>query len=188
MLRGNYTVRMDEKGRIKLPAAYRRYIDEHYGADFYVTSLTGECARLYPMREWLAIEDKLQARGTMDAAVRKFLDRTSFYGQPSEMDTQGRLLIHPLLRTRAELAGEALAIATERLAIFDKRFQAVHANFTEIGRVLAQQKTLSVQGVLADLGVSSLQLDRGDRGFSFAADAPLDMRMDQSQGETAADL
>jgi len=83
---------------------------------------------------------------------------------------------------------DALAIATERLAIFDKRFQAVHANFTEIGRVLAQQETMSVQGVLADLGVSSLQLDRGERGFSFAADAPLDMRMDQSQGETAAEL
>ena len=45
MLRGNYTVRMDDKGRIKLPAAYRRYIDEHYSAEFYVTSLTGECAR-----------------------------------------------------------------------------------------------------------------------------------------------
>ena len=110
MLRGNYTVRMDEKGRIKLPAAYRRYVDEHYGADFYVTSLTGECARLYPMREWLAIEDKLQARGTMDAAVRKFLDRTSFYGQPCEMDTQGRLLIHPLLRTSAELTGDVAVI------------------------------------------------------------------------------
>lgn len=110
MLRGNYTVRMDEKGRIKLPAAYRRYIDEHYGTDFYVTSLTGECARLYPMREWLAIEEKLQSRGTMDAAVRKFLDRTSFFGQPCEMDTQGRLLIHPLLRTSAELTGDVAVI------------------------------------------------------------------------------
>ena len=110
MLRGNYTVRMDEKGRIKLPAAYRRYVDEHYGADFYVTSQTGECDRLYPMREWLAIEEKLKARGTMDAAVRKFLDRTSFYGQPCEMDTQGRLLIHPLLRTSAELTGDVAVI------------------------------------------------------------------------------
>ena len=67
MLRGNYTERMDEKGRIKLPAAYRRYIDEHYSAEFYVTSLTGECARLYPMPEWMSIEEKLRSKGTSNA-------------------------------------------------------------------------------------------------------------------------
>jgi 16S rRNA (cytosine1402-N4)-methyltransferase len=83
---------------------------------------------------------------------------------------------------------DALAIAQKRLAIFDKRFQTVHANFDEINHVLAQFDTTDVQGVLADLGVSSLQLDTDDRGFSFAADAPLDMRMDQSSGETATDL
>jgi 16S rRNA (cytosine1402-N4)-methyltransferase len=83
---------------------------------------------------------------------------------------------------------EALVITRQRLAVFDKRFQAVHANFAEVGRVLAEMAAMSVQGVLADLGVSSLQLDRGERGFSFAADAPLDMRMDRSGGETAADL
>ena len=110
MLRGNYTVRMDEKGRIKLPAAYRRYVDEHYGPEFYVTSLTGECARLYPMKEWLAIEEKLQAAGTMDAAVRKFLDRTNYYGQLAEMDAQGRILVHPLLRQSAELTGDVAVL------------------------------------------------------------------------------
>ena len=110
MLRGNYTIRMDEKGRIKLPAAYRRYIDEHYGSEFYVTSLTGDCARLYPMQEWLAIEEKLQSRGTMDTAVRKFLDRTNYYGQLAEMDSQGRMLIHPLLRMSADLIGEVAVL------------------------------------------------------------------------------
>src|ERR1051325_600764 len=110
MLRGNYTVKIDNKGRIKLPAAYRRYIDEHYGSEFYVTSLTGECARLYPMQEWLAIEDKLQSRGTMDAAVRKFLDRTNYFGQLAEMDAQGRILVHPLLRTSAELLGDVAVL------------------------------------------------------------------------------
>jgi MraZ protein len=106
MLRGNYTIKIDNKGRIKMPAAYRRYIDEHYSAEFYVTSLTGECARLYPMQEWLGIEEKLQSRGTMDVAVRKFLDRTNYYGQLAEMDSQGRILIHPLLRSSAALSGD----------------------------------------------------------------------------------
>ena len=146
MLRGNYTVRMDEKGRIKLPAAYRRYVDEHYGADFYVTSLTGECARLYPMREWLAIEEILQARGTMDAAVRKFLDRTSFYGQPSEMDAQGRLLIHPLLRTSAELTGDVAVIGyLQYLEVWElDKFKA---------RLDAEPYTAADAAALAQMGV-----------------------------------
>jgi MraZ protein len=101
---------MDEKGRIKLPAAYRRYMDEHYGSEFYVTSLTGEYARLYPMEEWMLIEEKLQTRGTMDKSVRKFLDRTNYYGQLAEMDSQGRLLIHPLLRSNAELVGDVAVL------------------------------------------------------------------------------
>ncbi|HKV40970.1 MAG TPA: division/cell wall cluster transcriptional repressor MraZ, partial [Blastocatellia bacterium] len=106
MLRGNHTAKMDEKGRIKIPSPYRKYTDERYGPEFYVTSLTGECARLYPMQEWLGIEDKLRSRGTMDLAVRKFLDRTSYFGQTVELDSQGRILIHPLLRQSAELAGD----------------------------------------------------------------------------------
>ena len=110
MLRGHYTVRMDDKGRIKLPAAYRRYIDEHYGAEFYVTSLTGECARLYPMQEWMSIEEKLQSKGTSDSAVRKFLDRTNYYGQLATVDTQGRILVHPLLRSSAELVGDVAVL------------------------------------------------------------------------------
>jgi MraZ protein len=110
MLRGHYTVRMDEKGRIKLPAAYRRYIDEHYSTEFYVTSLTGECARLYPMPEWMVIEEKLRSKGTSNAAVRKFLDRTNYYGQLAEVDAQGRILVHPLLRSNAELIGDVAVL------------------------------------------------------------------------------
>lgn len=110
MLRGHYTVRMDEKGRIKLPAAYRRYIDEHYSTEFYVTSLTGECARLYPMPEWMTIEEKLRSKGTSNAAVRKFLDRTNYYGQLAEVDAQGRILVHPLLRSSAELIGNVAVL------------------------------------------------------------------------------
>ena len=106
MLRGNYTVKMDDKGRIKMPAAYRRVFEDNYGSQFYVTSITGECARLYPMKEWAAVEEKLQAIGSMDLSVRKFLDRTNYFGQDAEMDNQGRILIHPLLRTSAELSGD----------------------------------------------------------------------------------
>jgi 16S rRNA (cytosine1402-N4)-methyltransferase len=84
---------------------------------------------------------------------------------------------------------EALSFAAERLARFGSRFRAVHANFRDIGRVLAEAGEREASGVLADLGVSSLQFDTPGRGFSFRHDAPLDMRMDAAGDEqTAAQL
>jgi len=84
---------------------------------------------------------------------------------------------------------EALELARKRLTRFGSRFRAVHADFRDITRVLAKAKVKSVDGILADLGVSSLQLDSPLRGFSFRHDAPLDMRMDaRSDAETAAEL
>src|SRR2546423_2254957 len=84
---------------------------------------------------------------------------------------------------------EALRWATERLARFGERFQSVHADFRDIARVLAELGADDVQGVLVDLGVSSLQFDSSERGFSFRHDAPLDMRMNaESDEETVAEL
>jgi len=83
---------------------------------------------------------------------------------------------------------EALELARQRLALYGSRFSTVHADFRELTRVLATAKVRQVRGVLAYLGVSSLKLDSPGRGFSFRHEAPLDMRMDMSNGETAAEL
>ncbi|MGN6636096.1 MAG: 16S rRNA (cytosine(1402)-N(4))-methyltransferase RsmH [Oryzihumus sp.] len=83
---------------------------------------------------------------------------------------------------------EALELAGERLAAFGDRFTPVHAVYDELGDVLDDLGLSQVQAVLFDFGVSSLQLDEADRGFAYAQDAPLDMRMDQTRGITAAEV
>lgn len=84
---------------------------------------------------------------------------------------------------------QAIEIATQRLENYGDRVDIFHANFSDLTRVLAQASVEKVDGILADLGVSSLQFDSAERGFSFRFDAPLDMRMNASDDtETAADL
>ena len=83
---------------------------------------------------------------------------------------------------------DALAIARDALAGFGDRVTLVHANYRAIGEVLDAQRVERVSGILADFGVSSMQLDAEGRGFSFRRDEPLDMRMDRTSGETAAEL
>ena len=110
MLRGNYTARMDSKGRLKVPTAFRRYLEEKYGPTVYVTSLTGECVRIFPLPEWESIEQRLALLPSMDPARRKFLDRTNYYGQQADLDGQGRVLIHPLLRKSAGVLGDVAVL------------------------------------------------------------------------------
>jgi 16S rRNA (cytosine1402-N4)-methyltransferase len=83
---------------------------------------------------------------------------------------------------------DALDLAAARLRPYGERVRLAHANYRELDAVLAQTQTPPVDGILMDLGVSSMQLDRPERGFSFQAEGPLDMRLDQTQGASAAEL
>lgn len=83
---------------------------------------------------------------------------------------------------------DALTLASSRLAQFGSRFQAFHAVYDEILEVIEKSGFTKVNGILFDLGISSMQVDEIERGFSYSQDAPLDMRMDRSQGRTAADI
>ncbi|AKR44148.1 16S rRNA (cytosine(1402)-N(4))-methyltransferase RsmH [Methylophilus sp. TWE2] len=95
----------------------------------------------------------------------------------SKLGSQGRLI--GLDRDLAAVAhGQAIA---------DARFSMVHAHFSSMATVLAELGVQAVDGILLDLGISSPQIDEGERGFSFRFDGPLDMRMDQSRGQTAAE-
>ena len=83
---------------------------------------------------------------------------------------------------------QALQISAERLGPWGDRVELVHSDYRDLPHVLAERGIAAVDGILADLGVSSMQLDAEGRGFSFRRDEPLDMRMDRSAGPTAADL
>ena len=103
--------------------------------------------------------------------------------------TEGVLQAFPHVRVVGlDRDTQALELAGRRLAPFGDRFTGVHAIYDEINDVLDRLGIGRVQGVLMDLGVSSLQLDERERGFSYSADAPLDMRMDATTGQTAADV
>jgi len=141
---------------------------------------------------------------TRPAHVPVLLDRVVALLQPA-LGHDGAVLVDATLGlgghseavlTRCELARvvgidrdpEALRLAGERLASFGDRFTGVHATYDRIPEVLAELGLDRADGVLFDLGVSSMQLDVADRGFAYREDAPLDMRMDQTSGPTAADV
>jgi MraZ protein len=104
-LRGNCPAKVDEKGRLKIPSVFLDELKE-YGTQFYITSQTGETAKIFPMKVWSEIEDKLAALPSTSVAKRKFLMRTSYYGQVTELDGQGRLLLPVVLREAAQTLGE----------------------------------------------------------------------------------
>ena len=106
MLRGNYAAKIDDKGRLKIPNAFRSLIEGQHGAEVFVTSLTGEYVRIYPMTVWTVLEDKLAKVPSTHPARVKFFDRVNYYGQTAEFDSQGRVLIHARLRDSAVMSGE----------------------------------------------------------------------------------
>ena len=106
MFRGTHLTRLDEKGRLKIPAEFKRLIDEKYGTQFYITSRDGKVAEVYPFEEWQRLEEKFSRLSNFNPAKKNFLKRTNYYGQQVEMDAQGRLLMPQLLRESADIKGE----------------------------------------------------------------------------------
>ena len=115
MFRGNHPARIDDKGRLKVPSEFKKVIDERYGSQFYITSVDGRVAQLYPFEEWERIEQKLAALPTYNPTKKKFLSKVNYWGQMVEMDSQGRLLLPQLLREDADLKGEVAVVGNLNL-------------------------------------------------------------------------
>jgi MraZ protein len=105
VLRGNYPAKVDDKGRVKIPAAFLEALRE-YGNKFYVTSENGDYVRVYPMKTWNEIEEKLARLSSHNRTKQKFLTRTNYYGQVVELDGQGRILVPSILRESAQMRGD----------------------------------------------------------------------------------
>jgi MraZ protein len=106
VLRGNYAAKIDDKGRLKIPNAFRALVEETHGTELFVTSLTGEYVRIYPLPVWLALEERLARVPSAHPARLKFFDRVNYFGQSAEIDAQGRVVIHQRLRESAGMSGE----------------------------------------------------------------------------------
>lgn len=106
VMRGNSPAKIDAQGRIKIPANHRKVIEDDFGVDIFVTSVTGENVLIYPLSEWEKIEAKLQEPPKMLPEKVKFLRNTSYYGQVTTMDKQGRILIPQHLRESASIDGD----------------------------------------------------------------------------------
>ncbi len=106
MFRGHEAARIDDKGRLKVPNVFRATLETKYGRDVFLTSLSGEYARIYPMPVWLELEEKLGKMPSTHPSRTRFLDRVNFFGQVGELDAQGRLLIPARLRETATIAGD----------------------------------------------------------------------------------
>ncbi len=106
MLRGNHAAKIDDKGRLKIPNAFRGLVEGQHGTELFVTSLTGEYVRIYPMPVWLEMEDKLGEMPSTHPARLRFLDRVNYFGQAVELDVQGRVLIPVRLREAATMNGD----------------------------------------------------------------------------------
>ncbi len=146
MLRGSARAKVDEKGRLKLPAVFRSIIEPSYGKEFFVTSFRGESVRIYPMEAWTRIEERLAKASSLNPAVMRFKTSVNYYGQSSTMDPQGRVHIHPLVREKAATHGDVTVLGQQDfLEVWNR------AAFEE--RLTEEPLTDADLGVLAEMGI-----------------------------------
>ena len=120
-LRGSAETTVDEKGRFKVPSVFRTPIEETFGSEFFLTSISGVDVLVFPMPVWNAVEEKLAAMPAIHRAKAKFQERLNTYGQVARMDAQGRLLVPSLLREVSGIEGDALVLGqTDHLKLVDR--------------------------------------------------------------------
>lgn len=111
MFLGHQETKVDDRGRLKLSSEFKAVADEKYGNKFYITSLDGRRAQIYPLQEWMKKLEQLDGMPKSSRIRQRILEVTSRYGDPADMDAQGRLLLPQRLREEAKLMGEVMVFS-----------------------------------------------------------------------------
>lgn len=101
--RGSYELKVDDRGRVKIPSHYLSILEEHYGKELYVTSVNGDRMYIYPLSVWEGVEQNIEKMRVRTPELEEYISRTSYWGNECEMDAKGRLLIPPELRSASQL-------------------------------------------------------------------------------------
>lgn len=121
MFRGNAAAKVDQKGRLKLPSRFRSVIPESYGRRFFVTSLKGDSAWIYPLEAWRALEKKIAAAPSTNPSIQKFKRNVNFFGHEAEIDGADRILLPAVLRERAAVHGDVFVMgADDHLEVWNR--------------------------------------------------------------------
>src|SRR6202162_5419581 len=119
--RGSAPALLAEEGRVKVPTLFRQQIEEAYGAELFVTSLSGRNVLLYPLPIWRALEEKLASLPAIHRAKTKFLERVNYFGQDAAMDGQGRVLVPQILRDAVKLPPDVVVTGNiDHLVVSDR--------------------------------------------------------------------
>ena len=121
VLMGHAPARVDEKGRLKVPADFRKFIEDKYGPDCFITSTDGERAMIYPLPVWYDFQARLSKVPATSMAKTKLLERVNYFGQASTIDAQGRVLVPAVLRSVAGIADDVVVLGnTDHLIVWSE--------------------------------------------------------------------
>ena len=146
VLMGHAPARVDEKGRLKIPADFRKLIEEKYGSDCFITSTDGDRAMIYPLPVWYDFQARLGKVPSTSVAKTKLLERVNYYGQATTIDTQGRVLVPAVLRQVAAIAEDVVVLGnTDHLIVWSE--ERIQKRFAENPMTPDDMKELELHGV-----------------------------------------
>jgi len=146
VLMGHAPAKVDDKGRLKIPAGFRKVIEDKYGADCFITSTDGERALIYPMGVWYDFQGRLSKVPSTSQAKAKLLERVNYYGQTATIDQQGRVLVPAVLRNVAGIADDVVVLGnTDHLIVWNE--ERIQKRLTENPLTADDWKELELHGV-----------------------------------------
>ena len=146
VLMGHAPAKVDDKGRLKIPANFRKVIEEKFGSDCFITSTDGERALIYPMPVWFDFQGRLSKVPSTSMPKAKLQEKVNYFGQTGTIDTQGRVLIPAILRDVAGIAEDVVVIGdADHLIVWNG--EKIHQRMAEMPLTNDDWKELELHGV-----------------------------------------